>query len=151
MWATQPLWKHSGYFLFFSVPNSVMLPPTYSAASIDQHHHACCLSAVPCKSCSVQQTRLIKVTDLCTGAKWHQKPAICVIRASRLLLLQHQWAGAFCRWLVGVSYRVSFGSDPIANAGGGVFGGFASVPGAIHLDEDGDMEVSLRPECTYMP
>ena len=50
---------------------------------------------------------------------------------------------SFCRWLVGVSYRVSFGSDPIANAGGGVFGSFASVPGAIHLDEAGDMDVSL--------
>ena len=43
---------------------------------------------------------------------------------------------------MGVSYRVSFGSDPIASAGGGVFGSFASVPGAIHLDEAGDMEVS---------
>lgn len=43
---------------------------------------------------------------------------------------------------MGVSYRVSFGSDPIANAGGGVFGSFASVPGAIHLDEAGDMDVS---------
>ena len=44
------------------------------------------------------------------------------------------------RWLVGVSYRVSFGSDPVANAGGGMFGSFAAVAGAIHLDEGGDME-----------
>ncbi len=49
---------------------------------------------------------------------------------------------------MGVSYRVSFGSDPIANAGGGVFGSFASVPGAIHLDEEGDMEV--RPKSTSL-
>ena len=59
-------------------------------------------------------------------------------------------ANLSCRWLVGVSYRVSFGADPIANAGGGMFGSFASVPGAIHLDEDGDMEVRLHPERTCL-
>ena len=41
---------------------------------------------------------------------------------------------------MGASYRVSFGSDPVANAGGGMFGSFAAVAGAIHLDEEGDME-----------
>lgn len=47
------------------------------------------------------------------------------------------------RWVVGTSYRVSFGHDPIANAGGGLLRSFESVPSNIYLNEDANMEVPV--------
>ena len=47
------------------------------------------------------------------------------------------------RWVVANSYRVSFGHDPFATAGGGMLSAFEPVPGTVYLDEAANLEVRV--------
>lgn len=54
------------------------------------------------------------------------------------------------RWVVGNSYRVTFGHDPISQMGGGVLSSFESVPGTVYLDQNANMEVGRWPCCKQL-
>ena len=61
------------------------------------------------------------------------------------MCMRHQLSSPHipCRWVVGVSYKVGFGHDPMLSMGGGMLSSFEPVPGTIHLDSSSSMEVTL--------